>query len=62
MDEHARNRASEYMDSVGCYLDLRATGQRNPENKFMTGSTVDDFVLGKLRGVKSKVRVWLSTR
>eukprot|EP00965_Chrysotila_dentata_P131602 4350480-Pleurochrysis_carterae.AAC.1 len=54
MDEHARERASEYMESIGCYLDLRVKGQRNPESKFMTGSTVDDYVLGKLRDVKSK--------
>eukprot|EP00965_Chrysotila_dentata_P206800 6183754-Pleurochrysis_carterae.AAC.1 len=54
MDELARTRASEYMESIGCYLDLRAKGQRNPEHKFMTGATVDDFVLGKLRDVKSK--------
>eukprot|EP00965_Chrysotila_dentata_P050281 1665888-Pleurochrysis_carterae.AAC.1 len=54
MNEYARSRATEYMESIGCYLDTRAKGQRNPEHKFMTGSTVDDFVLGKLRDVKSE--------
>eukprot|EP00965_Chrysotila_dentata_P020392 675810-Pleurochrysis_carterae.AAC.1 len=34
---------------------MRAKGQRNPEHKVMTGSTVDEFVLGKLRDAKSKI-------
>eukprot|EP00965_Chrysotila_dentata_P144889 4784741-Pleurochrysis_carterae.AAC.1 len=42
------------MESIGCYLDLRAKGQRNPEHKFMTGATVDDYVMGRLRDPKSK--------
>eukprot|EP00965_Chrysotila_dentata_P216842 6189603-Pleurochrysis_carterae.AAC.2 len=33
---------------------MRAKGQRNPENKFMTGATVDDYVMGRLRDPKSK--------
>eukprot|EP00965_Chrysotila_dentata_P114149 3773855-Pleurochrysis_carterae.AAC.1 len=54
MDEKARKRATAYMESIGCYLDLRAKGQRNPENKFMTGATVDDYVMGRLRDPKSR--------
>eukprot|EP00965_Chrysotila_dentata_P128839 4259937-Pleurochrysis_carterae.AAC.1 len=42
------------MESTGCYLDLHTEGERNPESKFVTGSTVDDFVLGKLHDAKSK--------
>eukprot|EP00965_Chrysotila_dentata_P110688 3657377-Pleurochrysis_carterae.AAC.1 len=40
IDEYARSRASEYMESIGCYFDMRAKGQRNPEHKFMPGSTL----------------------
>eukprot|EP00965_Chrysotila_dentata_P106691 3523951-Pleurochrysis_carterae.AAC.1 len=32
MDTRARERTTTYMESIGCYLDLRAKGQRNPEN------------------------------
>eukprot|EP00965_Chrysotila_dentata_P096028 3172662-Pleurochrysis_carterae.AAC.1 len=53
LDERGRERATAYMESIGCYLDLRAKGQRNPENKFMTGATVDDYVMGRLRDPKS---------
>eukprot|EP00965_Chrysotila_dentata_P069458 2294946-Pleurochrysis_carterae.AAC.1 len=42
------------MEAIGCYLDLRTKGQRNPENKFMTGATVDDYVMGRLRDPKSR--------
>eukprot|EP00965_Chrysotila_dentata_P070052 2313888-Pleurochrysis_carterae.AAC.1 len=50
-----RERATAYMGSIGCYLDLPAKGQQNPENKFMTnGATVDDYVMGRLRDPKSK--------
>eukprot|EP00965_Chrysotila_dentata_P219920 6191438-Pleurochrysis_carterae.AAC.1 len=42
------------MESTGCYLDLHAKGQRNPKNKFMTGATVDDYVMGRVRDPKSK--------
>eukprot|EP00965_Chrysotila_dentata_P063575 2106370-Pleurochrysis_carterae.AAC.3 len=54
MDEKARERATAYTESIGCYLDLRAKGQRNPDNKFMTGATVDNYVMGRLRDPKSK--------
>eukprot|EP00965_Chrysotila_dentata_P190245 6173754-Pleurochrysis_carterae.AAC.1 len=33
---------------------MRAKGQRNPENKFMTGGTVDDYGMGRHRDPKSK--------
>eukprot|EP00965_Chrysotila_dentata_P190981 6174239-Pleurochrysis_carterae.AAC.2 len=54
MDEKARERATAYMESIGCYLDLRTKGQRNPENTFMTGATVDDYVMGRLRDPKPR--------
>eukprot|EP00965_Chrysotila_dentata_P066498 2201642-Pleurochrysis_carterae.AAC.1 len=54
LDEKGRERATAYMESIGCYLDLRAKGQRNPENKFMTGASVDDYLMGRLRDHKSK--------
>eukprot|EP00965_Chrysotila_dentata_P258321 6213183-Pleurochrysis_carterae.AAC.1 len=54
MDESSREKATAYMESIGCYFDMRAKGQRNPESKFMTGATVDDYVMGPLRDVKSK--------
>ena len=54
MDDAIRERVTAYMAEIGCYLDLRAKGQRNPEQKWMTGATVDDFVLGKDRDPKSK--------
>eukprot|EP00965_Chrysotila_dentata_P084562 2791303-Pleurochrysis_carterae.AAC.2 len=41
------------MESIGCNLDLRAKSQRNTENKFMTGATVDDYVMGRLRDPES---------
>eukprot|EP00965_Chrysotila_dentata_P016493 546323-Pleurochrysis_carterae.AAC.1 len=53
LDETGREQATAYMESISCYLDLRAKGQRNPEQKFMSGSTVDDYVLGRLRNPKS---------
>eukprot|EP00965_Chrysotila_dentata_P192251 6175067-Pleurochrysis_carterae.AAC.2 len=54
LDEKGRERATAYMESIGCYLDLRAKGQGSPENKFMTGATVDDYVMGRPRDPKSK--------
>eukprot|EP00965_Chrysotila_dentata_P223465 6193584-Pleurochrysis_carterae.AAC.6 len=46
LDERGRERATAYIESVGCYLDLRAKGQCNPENKLLTGATVDVYVMG----------------
>ena len=54
MDDSIREKVTAYMAEIGCYLDLRAKGQRNPEQKWMTGATVDDYVLGKQRDLKSK--------
>eukprot|EP00965_Chrysotila_dentata_P030757 1024443-Pleurochrysis_carterae.AAC.3 len=54
LDEQGREKATTYMESIGCYLDLRVKGQRNTEQKFMTGSTVDDYVVGSMRDAKSK--------
>ena len=54
MDDTIREHVTSYMAEIGCYLDLRAKGQRNPEQKWMTGATVDDYVLGKERDPKSK--------
>eukprot|EP00965_Chrysotila_dentata_P055549 1842847-Pleurochrysis_carterae.AAC.2 len=54
LTDPTREKATEYMESIGCYLDLRAKGQRDPQQKFMSGSTVDDYVLGKLRDRTSK--------
>eukprot|EP00965_Chrysotila_dentata_P207395 6184072-Pleurochrysis_carterae.AAC.2 len=54
MNDYSRTQATEYMNSIVCYLDLRSKGERNPESKCMPGSTVDDFVLGKFRDVKAK--------
>ena len=54
MDDTIREKVTSYMADIGCYLDLRAKGQRNPEQKWMTGATVDDYVLGKQRDLKSK--------
>eukprot|EP00965_Chrysotila_dentata_P113799 3761508-Pleurochrysis_carterae.AAC.1 len=33
---------------------MRAKGQRNPKNNFMSGASVDNYVMGKLRDAKSK--------
>ena len=49
MDDTSRDKVTTYMADIGCYLDLRVKGQRNPEQKWMTGATVDDYVLGKQR-------------
>ena len=54
MNDPIREKVTSYMADIGCYLDLRAKGQRNPEQKWMTGATVDDYVLGKQRDLKSK--------
>eukprot|EP00965_Chrysotila_dentata_P052418 1738824-Pleurochrysis_carterae.AAC.1 len=54
LDEAGRKQATAYMESIDCYLDLRAKGQRNPEHKFMLGSTVDNYVMGRTRNPKSK--------
>eukprot|EP00965_Chrysotila_dentata_P160335 5294182-Pleurochrysis_carterae.AAC.1 len=54
LSEKGSERATAYMESIWCYLDLRAKGQRNPENKFMTGAIVDGYVMGRLRDPKSK--------
>eukprot|EP00965_Chrysotila_dentata_P242063 6204667-Pleurochrysis_carterae.AAC.1 len=54
MSDRARERATIYMDSIGCAFDMRVKGQRNPENKFMSGASVDNYVMGKLRDAKSK--------
>eukprot|EP00965_Chrysotila_dentata_P119334 3944958-Pleurochrysis_carterae.AAC.3 len=49
MEDTSRELASAYMESIDCYLHLRTKGQCNLEQRFMTGATVDDFVMGKLR-------------
>ena len=54
MTDTIREKVTAYLAEIGCYLDLRAKGQRNPEQKWMTGATVDDYVLGKQRDEKSK--------
>ena len=54
MNDSIREKVTSYMSDIGIYFDLRAKGQRNPEQKWMTGATVDDYVLGKQRDVKSK--------
>eukprot|EP00965_Chrysotila_dentata_P052419 1738825-Pleurochrysis_carterae.AAC.1 len=54
LDEARREQATGYMESIDCYLDLRAKGQRKPKHKFMSGSTVDNYVMGRTRNPKSK--------
>eukprot|EP00965_Chrysotila_dentata_P118746 3926421-Pleurochrysis_carterae.AAC.3 len=54
MDDVSRDQTTAYLQSIGICLDLREKGQRNHEQKWMTGATVDDYVLGQERDVKSK--------
>ena len=54
MNDSIREKVTAYLADIGIYLDLRVKGQRNPEQKWMTGATVDDYVLGKQRDMKSK--------
>eukprot|EP00965_Chrysotila_dentata_P108873 3596531-Pleurochrysis_carterae.AAC.1 len=43
MDDASRERATEYMEAIGCTFDMRVKGKRNPEEKSMSGATVDDY-------------------
>eukprot|EP00965_Chrysotila_dentata_P040232 1335619-Pleurochrysis_carterae.AAC.1 len=45
MDEVSREQATEYMASIDCIFNMRVESQRNPEHKFMSGATVDDYVM-----------------
>eukprot|EP00965_Chrysotila_dentata_P121466 4015645-Pleurochrysis_carterae.AAC.1 len=54
MLEPHREKVAAYLDSIGCALDVRAKGSRNPEQKWFSAATVDDFVLGSLHSQTSK--------
>eukprot|EP00965_Chrysotila_dentata_P257084 6212763-Pleurochrysis_carterae.AAC.3 len=43
MNDSQRERATAYMESIDCFLDLSAKGARNPKQKWMTGAAVDNF-------------------
>eukprot|EP00965_Chrysotila_dentata_P200701 6180126-Pleurochrysis_carterae.AAC.4 len=47
MEEKHRVRVAKYFDSMGCPLDIRAKGERNPEQKWLSASTFDLFCLEK---------------
>eukprot|EP00965_Chrysotila_dentata_P261876 6214393-Pleurochrysis_carterae.AAC.3 len=47
MEEHHRIRVAKYLDAINCPLDIRAKGQRNPEQKWFSASSFDQFVCGK---------------
>eukprot|EP00965_Chrysotila_dentata_P245704 6206722-Pleurochrysis_carterae.AAC.1 len=47
MEEHHRICVAKYLDVISCPLDIRAKGQRNPEQKWFSASTFDQFVCGK---------------
>ena len=48
MDADQRERAAAYLTSIGCHLDLREKGKRDPQQKWFSGSQWDEFVLGDL--------------
>eukprot|EP00965_Chrysotila_dentata_P190724 6174057-Pleurochrysis_carterae.AAC.1 len=50
MLEQHRARVAEYLDSIDCPLDLRAKGQRNPEQKWFSASSFDQLVLASTSG------------
>eukprot|EP00965_Chrysotila_dentata_P077670 2562350-Pleurochrysis_carterae.AAC.3 len=54
MNDVSRDLVTSYLESIDILLDLRVKGQRNNEQKGMTGATMDDYVLGKSRRRKSK--------
>eukprot|EP00965_Chrysotila_dentata_P220749 6191974-Pleurochrysis_carterae.AAC.1 len=54
INDSQRERATSYLESIGCFLDLRAKGVRNPKQKWMNGAAVDDFIMGQLGDPKSK--------
>ena len=54
MEEEHREDVAEYLDEIGCPLDVRAKGTRNPEQKWFSASTFDEFVLGKAAYPNSK--------
>eukprot|EP00965_Chrysotila_dentata_P213232 6187513-Pleurochrysis_carterae.AAC.1 len=54
MDDISREQATAYFKSINIFLDLREKGKRNNEQKWMTASTVDDYMMGKQRDAKSK--------
>eukprot|EP00965_Chrysotila_dentata_P225288 6194657-Pleurochrysis_carterae.AAC.1 len=54
MSDAAREQASIYMDSIGCRFDMRSKGQRDPNQKWMSGACVDDYVMGQLRDPVSR--------
>eukprot|EP00965_Chrysotila_dentata_P124195 4104591-Pleurochrysis_carterae.AAC.1 len=54
MEEHQRIRVAKYLDSIGCALDIRAKGQRNPEQKWFSASTFDQFCCGSVASESSQ--------
>eukprot|EP00965_Chrysotila_dentata_P237894 6202182-Pleurochrysis_carterae.AAC.2 len=54
MEEHHRVKVAKYLDSIGCALDIRAKGQRNPEQKWFAASTFDQFCCGKFASESSQ--------
>eukprot|EP00965_Chrysotila_dentata_P049645 1646242-Pleurochrysis_carterae.AAC.1 len=54
MLEPHRERVAAYLDYIACPLDVRAKGSRNPEQKWFSAATVDDFVLGNSLSSNSK--------
>ena len=54
MTPDQRERVAAYLTSIGCHLDLREKGKRDPQQKWFSGSQFDEFVLGELMCAKSK--------
>eukprot|EP00965_Chrysotila_dentata_P189558 6173385-Pleurochrysis_carterae.AAC.2 len=43
---HHRERVAEYLNSIGCPLDIREKGKRDNNQKWFTASAFDDYVNG----------------
>ena len=56
MLEPHREKVADYLASIGCYLDIRAKGTRNPEQKWFSAATFDEFTLGTARCADSAQR------
>ena len=54
MDADRRERVASYLTSIGCHLDIREKGKRDPQQKWFSGSQFDEFVLGAMVKRKSK--------
>eukprot|EP00965_Chrysotila_dentata_P115583 3819785-Pleurochrysis_carterae.AAC.1 len=53
MSPHHCERVADYLNQIGCPLDIREKGKRDSKQKWFTASTFDEFVNGVSCKVKS---------